>query len=341
VKRRMVGSERGFTLVELLVVIAIIGVLVALLLPAVQAAREAARRSQCSNNLKQLGIALHNYHDTYGKFPVNYLDWSQSPQHRGSHLVRLFPFMEQGPLHAQMNFALPGVEDSVDGNGKLLRSYIIPTLICPSDAHDGRHPGDPNRGLTNYAGSMGAQLMQSNTGCALNTIVGVGPGDANGDGESWFGTGDRERGDHGDFGRISGVFGRGGDANGFKPWAANFAAIKDGTSQVIAIGEVRPLCGDHSVNGWMHSNAIWFATTAPINYNTCPGERGLNSDDNVNPPCNRLASWNTSMGFKSSHPGGAQFVFADGSVHFLTETINYTTYQSLGDRRDGRPIGEY
>ena len=338
--KRLSPSLRAFTLVELLVVIAIIGVLVALLLPAVQAAREAARRSQCANNLKQLGLALHNYHDTYGKFPFNYLDWSQSPQHRGSHLVRLFPFMEQGPLYDKLDFRVPGVEDATDPAGKLLRSYKIPGLICPSDTHDGANPGDANRALTNYAGSMGAQLMQSHTGCNLSTIVGTNPLDTNGDGESWFGTGDRERGDHGDYQRISGVFGRGGDANGFKPWAAKLADISDGTSNVIAMGEVRPTCGDHSVNGWMHSNAIWFATTSPINYNTCPGEGGLSSNDGANPTCNRLQSWNTSMGFKSKHPGGAQFVFGDGSVRFLSQTINYTTYQALGDRRDGRPVSE-
>jgi prepilin-type N-terminal cleavage/methylation domain-containing protein/prepilin-type processing-associated H-X9-DG protein len=341
--KRLSRSLRAFTLVELLVVIAVIGVLIALLLPAVQAAREAARRSQCANNLKQLGIALHNYDDTYKRFPVNYLDWNQSPSTRGSHLVRLFPFIEQGPMYDKFNFANPNVEDTTDATGKLLRSYRIPGLICPSDQHDGLNPGDPSRALTNYAGSMGSEFMSSNTGCNLSTIVGTNPRDTNGDGESWFGTGDRERGDYGDYQRISGVFGRGGgDGNGnIKPWSARLADFADGTSQVIAMGEVRPLCGDHSVNGWMHSNAIWFATTAPINFNTCPGEGGLNTNDGLNPVCNRLQSWNTSMGFKSKHPGGAQFVFGDGSVRLLNQTIHYPTYQALGDRRDGNAVGQY
>ncbi len=336
----LIGRRRAFTLVELLVVIAIIGVLVGLLLPAVQAAREAARRMSCSNNLKQLGLALHNYHDVQKRFPINYLNWSESPQHKGSHLVRLFPFMEQQPAYDlfQQGFDAPlsSPEEVRLPNGQLLRQQVIPGLICPSDSHDGWVNG-VDRAVTNYAGSMGAQLMQSNTGCNLSTVVGTNPLDTNGDGESWLGTGNNVRGDSGDYNNISGVFGRGGDANRW-PWAARLRDITDGTSNVIAIGELRPFCGDHARNGWMHSNANWFATTAPINFNTCPGQKGLSPDDGSNPPCNRLASWNTSMGFKSLHPGGAQFVFADGSVHFLSQTVDYTTYQRLGDRRDGQPV---
>lgn len=334
------GRNRAFTLIELLVVIAIIGVLVGLLLPAVQAAREAARRMSCSNNLKQLGLALHNYHDVQKRFPINYLDWGQSPPTRGSHLVRLFPFMEQQPAHDvfQTGFQTTGnPEDVVLADGQLLRQSIIPGFICPSDSHDGWINGK-DRAVTNYAGSMGAQLMQSPNGCNLSTIVGTNPLDTNGDGESWFGTGDRERGDWGDYNRISGVFGRGGGPPSLYTWAARLNDITDGTSNVIAMGEVRPFCGDHARNGWMHSNAIWFATTAPINFNTCPGERGLSPNNDANPPCNQLQAWNTSMGFKSKHPGGAQFVFCDGSVHFLSDTVDYTTYQRFGDRRDGQPV---
>jgi prepilin-type N-terminal cleavage/methylation domain-containing protein/prepilin-type processing-associated H-X9-DG protein len=328
---------RAFTLVELLVVIAIIGVLVALLLPAVQAAREAARRSQCANNLKQLGVALHNYSDIHQRFPINYNDWLQSPVHRGSHLVRLFPFMEQGPMYEKLNFANPNVEDTTDATGKLLRSFRIPGLICPSDQHDGVHPGDPNRALTNYAASMGAQLMPSQTGCNLASIVGTNPLDTDGDGMNWFGTGGEGHGNQGNYSQISGVISRGGQ-DPTKPWAARLSDLSDGTSQVIAMGEFRPLCGDHSVNGWMHANAPWIATTAPINFNTCPGEGGLSTNDDANPPCNQFNSWNTSQGFKSKHPGGAQFVFGDGSVRLLSQTIHYPTYQSLGDRRDGQSV---
>jgi prepilin-type processing-associated H-X9-DG protein len=332
------------------VVIAIIGILVALLLPAVQAAREAARRMSCGNNLKQLGLALHNYHDTYKRFPINYLDWAPYPGHsntKASHLVRLFPFMEQQPMWDAFDSAMRTTGDPENitlPNGQLIREQVIAGLICPSE------PKEPviqdRRATSNYAGSMGAQLMQSEAfRCNFCTIKGPAPG-GRPDCEAWFGeSGARERGDWGDGHRISGVFGRGGGddlwrGGGTKlpPWAARFQDITDGTANVIAMGEVRPWCGDHARNGWMHSNAIWFATTAPINFNTCPGERGLNANDLSNPPCNTLQSWNTSMGFKSLHPGGAQFVFCDGSVHFLPETINYDSYQRLGERADGRPV---
>ncbi|MDA1052295.1 MAG: DUF1559 domain-containing protein [Planctomycetota bacterium] len=336
----------GFTLVELLVVIAIIGILVALLLPAVQAAREAARRMSCSNNLKQLGVALHNYHDTYKRFPINYLNWQDGAVHKGSHVVRLFPFMEQQPMWDQFSAVWTGSPEDVRGSdNRLLRQQVIPGLICPSDSHESVLQGE--RAVTNYLGSMGAQLMEDATGCGFcaTVVPGLTPPGANAvDCEAWFGeNGRRERGDWSDRGtRISGVFARGG---GQSPqlhelgcWSARLQDITDGTANVIAMGELIPWCGDHTRNGWMHSNATWVATTAPINWPTCPGEDGLDPSDGANPPCNRLASWNTSMGFKSKHAGGAQFVMCDGSVQFLVETIGYNTYQQLGDRRDGNPV---
>ena len=97
-------------------------------------------------------------------------------------------------------------------------------------------------------------------------------------------------------------------------------------------------CGDHSRHTWADPNCLWFATTAPINHPTCPGEDGLDRNEGNNPICNRTNAWNVSMGFKSKHPGGAQFVMCDGSVQFLSETIDYDLYQRLGDRRDGNPV---
>ena len=138
--------KRAFTLIELLVVIAIIAILIALLLPAVQQAREAARRAQCKNNLKQLGVAMHNYHDTYGMFPPSIwaIHWSQGhtwwSQEKGSHLVHLLPFVDQQPLYSRIDFRnrradwwwMPKIDDQPRW-GKKFRSYVIPTYMCPSD----------------------------------------------------------------------------------------------------------------------------------------------------------------------------------------------------------------
>lgn len=331
---------RGFTLVELLVVIAIIGILIALLLPAVQAAREAARRSSCSNNLKQLGLALHNYHDTAKSFPYGtnaYIDpgWrNQFP--KGSQLVKLLPFFEQSTIYDQLDFAggPPGtvgcIANQIANLGYGHRSWStgsilqkdLPGLRCPSDDYD----NVPTVSLSNYGPSMGNQNMPDGGRC---------PGLNGND----FGTGGAGHGNSGaacNGFSISGVFSR-------FCWGAAFRDITDGTSNVIAIGEIRPLCGDHmQFHPWSHYNAIWTATVAPINWPTCRLENGGKDDTTGGAEdCNHFRTWNMSMGFKSRHPGGAQFVFADGSGHFISETIDYMTYQRLGDRRDNQPVGPY
>jgi prepilin-type processing-associated H-X9-DG protein len=121
-------------------------------------------------------------------------------------------------------------------------------------------------------------------------------------------------------------------------WGASINEITDGTSNTIAIGEIRPLCGWHTRDGWMGDNSMWIATTAPINFPTCSGQYFYT-------PPNGVSGWDTQWvrenGFKSAHPGGCQFVFCDGSTHFLSETIDYLTYQKLGDRRDGERVGTY
>ena len=177
---------RGFTLVELLVVIAIIGILVALLLPAVQAAREAARRMQCSNNLKQIGLALHNYHDTYKRFAIGSTNddpnsgptggnnnvWTAGPWRKGSMLVKILPFMEQTPLFDSINFmgdvdaqlsrALTGNPPGLGfagANGKKLSNYI-----CPSDATTGKFVSSAES-FFNYAPSIGNSNMDAQYGC--------------------------------------------------------------------------------------------------------------------------------------------------------------------------------
>jgi prepilin-type N-terminal cleavage/methylation domain-containing protein/prepilin-type processing-associated H-X9-DG protein len=334
------GTPRraGFTLIELLVVIAIIAILIALLLPAVQQAREAARRTQCRNNLKQLGLAMHNYHDNFNQFAptifhtAGAVNWSDSS--RGSYLVRYLPYIDQAPLYNAMNFSLQGTawttanfEGQVAADGTLYRNKVISAFICPSETT----PNVPaHSAKSNYACSMGNQLMPTNGGnpwgaCALF------PGNN-------FGTGASGHGNSLNASEISGIVSR-------MPWAARIGEIIDGTSNVIAMGEIRPSCGDHMWNGWFHFNSLWVATTAPINHpiqcinedsgwNSATAPAGLNG-------CNQYQAYNTSQGFKSRHVGGAHFLLCDGSVRFISENIDYLTYQRVGDRRDGAVVGDF
>ncbi|HJT34276.1 MAG TPA: DUF1559 domain-containing protein, partial [Pirellulales bacterium] len=324
----------GFTLVELLVVIAIIGILIAMLLPAIQAAREAARRTQCTNNLKQIGIAINGYHDVYERMPINFLYWDTNDPYRrrGSPWVRLLPFMEQQQLYNYMSFGsqntteeqvLPAAPNITNPNQKFVRHVIIPGLLCPSDAQYVYSQGGGTEALTNYGFNSGPQAMDSQYGCQIATYIGVspynganttsgGPGVLNG--ENWFGVGLWVRSDRnwGDPNMDAGVFSRGGDSWGHGQglgdcWAARFRDITDGTSNTIAVGEIRPICSleeGWGNTGWMRSWFKAFATTAPINFNTCPGQRPLSPQDGNNPPCNKQQNWNTAQGFKSKHPTG-------------------------------------
>ena len=339
---RVSKQRRGFTLVELLVVIAIIGILVALLLPAGAAAREAARKMSWQNNLKQIGLACRTYHNTYGRFPPNGMFfWTRQSKNvhtwynssRGSPFVKLLPFMEQDPIYNQLNMSLAGttqatrVEETIDPSGKWIRSNILPSLICPTANIDpyltGTTPAtDPAQ--TCYFGSGGCVLMPSRGNWCLDY-----PGNI-------FGTGPAAHANDARGFRISGVFARG-------MWASKLRDVTDGESQVIMVGEGLPHKSDHGRNGWFHFNIAGAATTGPINY-PCVGigDTGFawyNANPPINPfSCTHWANWQTTIAFKSAHKGGAQFVLCDGSVQFLSENMDYITYQRLGDRRDGQPL---
>jgi len=342
-----IRRSNAFTLVELLVVIAIIGILVAMLLPAVQAAREAARRLQCANNLKQIGLALHNYHSTWQTFPPGYStsenNWvdiggTMYKVHHGSMLVLILPYIEQSSMFSMIDFTnIQGAETSTYPDGTFLYETVLENYLCPSDGdirrNQGRSPvwftggagvkDTEDRGLANYAPSFGAQLQITTPACGY-------PGNQFGHGSALMAMTDNPS-------EVSGVFAHG------TVWM-RVSDIHDGTSNTIAVGEIRPWCSYYQMIGWWRESGMRAGTSPPINYDTCPTNscwKDADGQPDAGCECNHHRSWQVATGFKSEHPGGAHLMMADSSVHFLGENIDYVTYQRLGDRLDGEPVGDY
>jgi prepilin-type N-terminal cleavage/methylation domain-containing protein/prepilin-type processing-associated H-X9-DG protein len=313
--------RRAFTLVELLVVIAIIGILVALLLPAVQAAREAARRTQCSNNLKQFGLGIHNFADSNkGLIPPGGNNWGFP--YTSWHVAAL-PFMEQGALYSQLPMNNPATDPSntVLASGQNVRTVKLPYGRCPTDTSDEMYGGSF---VLSYSGSLGSNRAPSaSSSCepyAGNQIPNQGTAD---------------HGNTLDAAQLSGPFGR------LCP-RMKLANVTDGLSNTIFVGEVMAHCNDHYGGGWPVYNQMNNAhatTLVPINdFTTCVGA----SPAEIRfPSCTTQSNWNISWGFRSRHPGGSQFLFGDGSVTMLNTTIDMVTYNRLGAKSDGQAIGPY
>jgi len=319
-------SHRGFTIVELLVVIAIIGLLVGLLLPAVQTARETARRSSCHNNLKQLGVAVAGYSNVKnGALPAGgYIlpDWSSS---RGSGLARLLPWIEQVEVYNAISFTSDPMGQTYP-SGRFIYETAIPGFLCPSDDQGQWTQAfatlgwSQRRGLTNYVASAGPSLTGDNSSCsctesyALRSYAVPGPPD--------FVWEDRVELRSGPFNRLS--------------LEIKLRSVTDGLSKTIFFGESRPGCSLHMINGWLGANTGQGLTTTlnPINTDTCDATAvsGVNG-------CKRWCNYNYELGFRSRHPGGASFLFGDGSVLLIAETIDHQLFQYLGARNDGKAGG--
>jgi hypothetical protein len=288
--------------VDLLVVIAIIGILIALLLPAVQSAREAARRAQCGNNLKQLALGVHNYHDTYNTFPIT-MDYygikPNKPVNGVSWLVRALPYVEQVPLHEQMSVCYEG--DYSKGLGmnslkcKKFYQVQLPLHHCPSDPS----VKELTKDMFRFKGTDVAQT--SYKGVLGNSRIG-------GSSSKWQGSPDCNHDE-----TCNGLF----FPNTYlRP--IRIADISDGTSNTLMLGEDIP---EHNVHSfWIHADTDYASTYAPLNY--LP-----------NPPT-PLEWWNV-ISFRSRHPSGAQFCTADGSLHFVSQQIDYVAYQQLSTRGGG------
>jgi prepilin-type N-terminal cleavage/methylation domain-containing protein/prepilin-type processing-associated H-X9-DG protein len=291
----------AFTLIELLVVIAIIGVLVALLLPAVQKVREAAARTACANNLKQIALAVHQHHDAYNNFPRNgsrYLGGSGTccTEYSWSWLARLLPHLEQDALYKQAGI------DTASMKGNPLIAQTIKIFYCPSDNALHETPSTDRTdawiwdnapvGLTNYKGVSGSNwcwgdypFSGTNGSCDCFYQNGTGKGD-------------------GIFYRTDILF------------SLTLSQITDGTSNTFMVGEdvpsVSPWCS------WSYSNHAVGTCAIPPNINL-DGKYGL-------PP---TWNWENTYSFRSRHPGGLQFAFADGSVRFVRQSIPLAIYRAL------------
>ena len=308
---RIASSRAGFTLVELLVVIAIIGILIALLLPAVQAAREAARRMQCGNNLKQIGLAALNYESAFRSFPIDMTHFNEGGArlNGASWLVRILPFLEQKPLYDALDLG----GDAQDGHGifNAVNHDAIRQRLgiysCPSDA------------VTNLVKTNVWRAVPANLPLAVTSYAGVlGPHDAGN--ASLFG-GESDCHNYTSYGtpECMGMFWR----HGFmRP--VTIASIRDGTSRTLMAGEVRPDLDDFKV--WPIGNGTASRTHAPINYQ---------APEPVDP-----WEWRNQSGFRSTHPGGAGFVHADGHVSFLSESIATDVYRGLSTRAGGETVQE-
>jgi prepilin-type N-terminal cleavage/methylation domain-containing protein len=314
----------GFTLIELLVVIAIIAILIALLLPAVQQAREAARRSACANNLKQIGLALHNYYDVFNQFPIGTRHSQPGSSFGISWWVGVLPYVDQAGMYNKLTMDGTHVGWTYNAyaggaNGVVAKGKSVPIMVCPSsplpalkDAGDGYRINAPQ-----YIGISGAANGNGFTNDPPNRQWNC-CGCCSSVGGNTYG------------GRSS----RGGIL--IPLGGVDMRQISDGTSNTMVVSE----CSDFGRDGadapvQINNTTIRYAPNAARQIGAVPGpgsNPGLDGVGNNDGPNN---------GIFSPHPGGVQALLADGSTHFISENIDMLTLKRLATRDDRATIGEF
>ena len=321
--------RRAFTLIELLVVIAIIGVLVALLLPAVQQAREAARRSQCKNNMKQMGLAMHNYHDAYNRFPIGAGFGAQIGQNWRASIL---PFLDQAPLYNQLNFTGGSWTSPYAGSNIVLRGTKVVVYNCPSSTAPtiGLPGTEPGGWSTDPIGSP--QLVD---------YVGIGGAYPDPAGRTNVHSTSNYGGYYGSAGALSVM-----QSNGIH-------TLSDGASNVLLVGEnssmttvggtqvdIRSnyyggwsgMCCGPTTNPWSGSPDTWSTGVTTVRYS--PNIQSTSLDGATN-------TWTANLPLRSSHTGGVHVLLGDGAVRFITDNINMNTLRALATRDDGVAVSEF
>ena len=347
-------KDKGFTLVELLVVIAIIGILIALLLPAVQAAREAARRSQCSNKLKQLGLALHNYHDSNKAFPAspgaNFNKPSAQNWMRWGGIASLLPYLEQTALYDQIDFSHEWNNSNPSSNRTVAGTRINEPLTCPSD------PGSTiivgNAGPSSYCFSRGPQSVWD---------VGSGRQGGFADGNNWLSFSGIRDGSSNTLAMAEATLGQnqtGGSWNTNKSTPDTFLMMRTGQDLSHSLGgESRVFQNTQAhmdiINAYFDNClATWAAGSPTYNEVDDAGmywaagrtHHGTHVTTLVGPNAGPGCDNDTSVTDarirepSSYHPGGALGVKADGSVSFISETIDQAIWIAFGSIKGGESV---
>src|SRR5262245_38897203 len=324
--RSMFPKRNGFTLVELLVVIAIIGVLVALLLPAVQSAREAARKSKCVNNLKQIALAVHNYENTHRTFPIGAYDCCY-----GTWLLSVLPYIEQGALYQQ--YMRPGAMEGFGGaNGGDIRYGTavnlpvtrtqVATYWCPSDTKSANLSVISGVTFHNYVANFGNTVRGrlNSQGVLFGGapfILVINPS------------------------KVPGFV-----TDGKHPQVVRFADVTDGMSATLAFSEtVQGKGGDLRGFGWWGGGSHFETFLVPNSPLPDRTEQSCMPNVKLNPPCvNRVvgdADQEHSIAAGSRHPTGVHATLCDGSTKFVSNNIALATWRALGTAGGGDPVGDY